>query len=294
MSSKCICLDTSDNTDKHKDIIRELNTAYKNITYKYNEQGNYLALQDKRQYFDTLIKRVSELYYLDHEYQTLWKIHLQQIVITTISTPYLTMHAYYYNTMKKIWSFFSICKPPKLLFLCVGSTHYCGYDHSRNSRNHLCGYITVLNPSSPNHDHREHTATIRVHHMFNLRLNYTTIALPTADKMTCVLYAHLLVFHLNLMPWEIIDKDNIGEVYDQSPNSEHYLIYGSMKPFYEVVAFNTVHYVFWRVIKSMRMRLVVVYTVVNLEVSMWMRLVVVYTEVNLEVSIIYLTKKNLI
>ena len=229
-------------------------------------QANDLTLQDKSKYFDTLIGKVSELYHSNHENQTLLKIYLHQIVTTTIRTPYPTVTDFFYNTMKNVWRISSICKPPQLSSECDGSTGYCGHDFSWNPNNSLCGYINILNPWVPNQNHRDYEATIRVHHMFNLRLNYTTIALPTGHARTSYLSAHIVVFHLDLMPWESIDQHNFGYVQKKSPNSEYYLMYGSMKPFSEVVAFNAVYYMFWRALKSMRMQLVVEYTVVNLQV----------------------------
>ena len=229
-------------------------------------QASDLTLQDKSKYFETLIGKVSELYYSNHENQTLLKIFIQQIIFSTISTAHPTVTDFLYNTMKKIWRFFSICRLPQLSLECDSSTDACRYDFSRNPRNRLCGYINVLNPWAPNDDHREYEATIRVHHMLNLKLNYTTIALPIGHETTAQLTAHILVFPLNLMPWETIDKHTFADVHKKSPNSEFYFIYGSMKPFYEIVAFNTVYYMFWRAMKSMRMQLVVEYTVVNLQV----------------------------
>ena len=219
-------------------------------------------LQNKLQYFETLTEKVSDLYHSNRENQTFLKIFLQQIVTTIIRAPHPTVSDTYYNIMKKIWRMFSICKLPKLSFECAGSAHNCRYDFSRAPRNRLCGYINVLNPWVPS---REHTVTIRVHHMFNLMLNYTTIALPTGDGKTSYVYAHIFLLHINLMPWDSIDK-NTFTIDLGSPDRKFYMLHGSMTPFYEIVPFNTVHYSFWRVIQSMRMQLVVAYTVVNPQV----------------------------
>ena len=67
------------------------------------------------------------------------------------------------------------------------------------------------------------------------------------------------------MPWDSIDKNTFTTDLE-SPDSKYYLLHGSMTPFYEIVPFNTVHYAFWRVIQSIRMQLVVAYTVVNPQV----------------------------